>query len=119
MFEFFEKHPVLRFFVDVIGLVIAASILVLIIGLILKWSDRLAYSNGFFLACVALAAIGSSRAILNRPALAKKAEENPLQENKSDPALTGLARILVRRSLNFRILLAAGICFLVSVLVAQ
>jgi Na+/melibiose symporter-like transporter len=117
VFEFLREKPVIRFFVEVIGLTAGAAILVFAAGYFFNWSDRTDYSDGFFIACVALAAIGSSRAVFYRPTYDKSRDQKAL-ENAHLKALPGLAGFFARRSFNFRLLFAAALCLLLSMWIA-
>jgi hypothetical protein len=113
-----ENRPVVRFFVEVFGIAAIVSILVLIAGYFLSWSSKIHYSDGFFYACTALAAIGSIRAVMMRPAYSKN-RDKPVKDVPSNPEFSQFSQFLARRSLNFRLLCAAVICLAISMIVGQ
>lgn len=117
MLEYLESRPIARFFAEVLAMVLGAVALVMGAGWALGWTSRTNYSDGFFIACVALAAIASSRAVMYRPTYAKRPESPP--RHTLDPNLSALAVFFARRSFNFRMLMAAVVCLVISVLIAQ
>jgi len=116
--DYLENQPVVRFFVEVFGIAIMASLLVLIAGYTLSWSSKINYSDGFFFACTGLAAIGSIRAVMMRPTYSKNRDE-PVKDTSSNTELSRLSQFLAKRSLNFRLLCAAAVCLAISMIVAQ
>jgi hypothetical protein len=119
MLKFLEAKPVLRFFGEVILMVCAASLVIWIFGLIQNWSSPLDYSDGFFFAFVALAAIGSSRAVLMRPGYFKKIDPEASRNRKELTYNGKVDRYFATRSFNFKMLMAAVVCLAISMWVAQ
>ena len=128
MANLWEENPAIRFFGEILLMVIGAAILVWIAGLVFKWSSSVDYSDGFFLACVVLAAISSVSAIMRRPGPPKQIDQDNQNEktkqisgrdNENQEYNSRLVRFLATRSLNFKMLMSALICLLISILVAQ
>lgn len=119
MMEYLEQRPILKFFALVLGLPFLAGIVIVVAGFILRWSSNVEYSNGFFFACVLFAAAGSVRAMLApRAALLRVEKGEPARSDEVD-GWNGLERFFHRRSLDFKLVVAAVVCLLTSILIAQ
>ena len=119
MVELKARNPYLSFILEILAIVLIAAVLVWIFGLIQNWSLPVDYSNGFFLACVALAAISSSWAILKRPGIRQGDDIESAPVSKEQEYPNNLTRFLATRSLNFKMLVSALICLILSILIAQ
>ena len=119
MFDAWNDNPIIRFFGEITLMVLAAAVLVWIFGLTKDWSRPVDYSNGFFLACVALAAVSSSRAILKRPGIKKDGDKEPLQLEQKPVYENKAKRFFATRSFNFKMLMSSLICLIISILIAQ
>ena len=123
MVEVYKNNPVVKFFSEVFLMVLAAGILVLIVGWFKHWSRPVDYSNGFFLACIALAAISSSLAIMRRPGMKKKLDQDAQDSQvppPEPPAFTNKTeKFFATRSVYFKLLMASLICLILSILIEQ
>ena len=119
MLPFLQERPVLRFLAEIITLVLLAVIIVGIAGWIWKWSGPIDYSNGFFFACVALAAIGSGRAVMVSRFTSRETPALTPPVNEKSQEWNALERFFARRSFNFKLLIAALACLFLSIWIGQ
>jgi uncharacterized membrane protein YiaA len=119
MITYIQERPILRFFVEIAIFVLAASIVVLLVGWWGKWSTRVEYSNGFFIASVVLAAIGSIRAVMFTRRRILPDEPGTTVQEQSASTQSAVQRFFATRSLSFRFLMAGLLCLAICILVAQ
>jgi len=116
--ELLEQKPILNFFAQVLGMVLFAAVVVVAAGLVLRWSNEIDYSDGFFYACVGYAAVGVVRSWVT--ARAMRDPKNPVESPRPlEPGWNRLEGWFARTSLDFRLLMAAGLCLLISILITQ
>lgn len=114
-----KLNPFIRFFVEVGLMTLSVAIVLFFLGLIMGWDSLVQYSNGFFLSFVILAAISSFGVFLKKPGSYIVDKSSDPHETKSVDDRSGLEQFLATRSLNFKMLMAALLCLLLSILIAQ
>lgn len=119
MLDLWRRVPALRFFGEIFLMVLAAAVVIGIFGWIQKWSSATDYSDGFFFACVALAAISSSRAVFRRSLPTQQSEQAPTDKEKELESYSNLNRYFATRSFNFKMLMSAVVCLILSILITQ
>ena len=118
MRELLEQKPILNFFAQVLGMVLFAAVVVVAAGLVLRWSNEIDYSDGFFYACVGYAAVGVVRSWVT--ARRMRDPKNPAESpHPLEPGWNRLEGWFARTSLDFRLLMAAGLCLFISILITQ